>query len=101
VSEPKLVETLKRPAAAEETNLFLNRELSPHSGVAFNAFGNYFDPGLAGTVAVFGGGANLSYYHNWGPLGLNLSGGLFATGQQGNGSSDVSAQATAAMRYQF
>jgi hypothetical protein len=80
--------------------LFFNRELTRASGISGNVFANYFEPGLAGAVPVYGGGGNLSYYHNWGALGMNLTAGVFAADQQG-GSSDVSAQATAAMRYQF
>ena len=59
-------------------DLFVQRQLSPVSGVTAQAFVTYYDPALAGSAEILSTGATATYYRDFGRLGTTASIGLYS-----------------------
>jgi uncharacterized protein (PEP-CTERM system associated) len=59
-------------------DLFVQRQLSPVSGVTAQAFVTYYDPALPGSAEILSTGATATYYRDFGRLGTTASVGLYS-----------------------
>ncbi len=80
--------------------LFAAQALSDRSGINGNLFVNYFQSGIPGAPRVYGGGANGSYYHSFGPLSATASVGI-ATFDVDGEANRTTAQGMLGLRYGF
>lgn len=80
--------------------LFYTRALSRVSGLALNAFVNYYESRTAGSDGVISGGATGTYFRNYGRLGTSASLGLYAF-RVGDFDTELSAQALIGAHYTF
>ena len=79
----------------------VGRRLSPHSGVAFDAYASWSDSGIIGSDTVFGAGATASYYRNFllDRLQFQAAVGLYTT--DSDFGDTTAASALVGLRYRF